>query len=309
MIHKGEPTDLIVHKVRELDLTAGSGLFVSATGRGYVVADDLKQLYLFGLEDEVKTSWAPIFKGPISEDYLTRKKEKADLESLTFLEPNEKWKHGALLLVPSGSTEIRRTAALVQLTSSGEAMEEVLGIDFEDLYEKIAKKLGASLNIEGVITFRNTLRLFQRGNGLDGVNATIDLPLCKVVEAIQGGEKIKPKWIGKITRYDLGSLDGVPLSFSDAVTLADDLILFSASAEDSKDTVEDGMVKGSVLGLMDRAGAILNTYRLLGTAVKVEGIWGKLSSDGKNIHVHMVTDADDPGAKSQLLEATITLKK
>lgn len=53
----------------------------------------------------------------------------------------------------------------------------------------------------------------------------------------------------RITQYDLGWMEGVRLSFTDA-TLVRSGILYSAAAEDSPDAVLDGEVAGSALGLI-----------------------------------------------------------
>ena len=74
-----------------------------------------------------------------------------------------------------------------------------------------------------------------------------------------------------ITRYELGAIDGVPLSFTDGAALPAGGWLFSAAAEDTADTYSDGRCAGSVIGLVDAGGTIRTLERLAG-AFKVEGI-------------------------------------
>ena len=49
-----------------------------------------------------------------------------------------------------------------------------------------------------------------------------------------------------VRSYDLGEIEGVELTFSDATPIAEQLIVFTASAE-----AEDGTICGSVVGTLD----------------------------------------------------------
>jgi hypothetical protein len=53
-----------------------------------------------------------------------------------------------------------------------------------------------------------------------------------------------------VRRYDLGDIDGVELAFSDATPIADQLLVFTASAE-----AQDGGIRGSVVGTRSGASA------------------------------------------------------
>ena len=105
---------------------------------------------------------------------------------------------------------------------------------------------------------------------------------------------------GNVRLHDLGFLDGIALGFTDA-TRWGDTWLYSATAEDTADAVDDGPVAGSVIGIVDARGdgqwaAVTQPdgRRLVG---KIEGIVAD-SRDGERLLA--VLDADDPEQPSLL---------
>ena len=104
-----------------------------------------------------------------------------------------------------------------------------------------------------------------------------------------------------VTRYDLGTIDGVPLTFTDAAARGSDL-LFLAAAEASPDAVRDGALFGVVLGIIQPDGEARWT-RLLdrdGTPLlaKAEGLLLDRAVQGR---AFAVVDADDPERATQLI--------
>jgi hypothetical protein len=102
-------------------------------------------------------------------------------------------------------------------------------------------------------------------------------------------------------RYDLGTLEGVPLGFTDAAVWRGGT-LYSAAAEESPDAVRDGRVVGSVIGVIDHAAAGARWAPLTEPsgrlfAGKVEGM--VVTRDASD-RLLVVVDADDPGAGSTL---------
>jgi len=88
-------------------------------------------------------------------------------------------------------------------------------------------------------------------------------------------------------------LDGVSLCFSDATTLTEELVCFSASAEDSA-----GEIHGSVVGTI-RADGSVRRLRTIDPRWKVEGVHATI--DSGVIDFLFVCDQDDPEAPSPLL--------
>ena len=105
-----------------------------------------------------------------------------------------------------------------------------------------------------------------------------------------------------IRRYALGSIGAVALAFTDAAALPSGGWVFTAVAEDSRDSYADGRCSGSVVGVVNARGELVATHRL-DPPIKVEGI--AVQVDAAGMLLCMVTDADDPAQASQLLTARL----
>jgi hypothetical protein len=102
-----------------------------------------------------------------------------------------------------------------------------------------------------------------------------------------------------VAQYDLGAIDGVPLTFTDA-TLWRDGLLYTAAAEASPDAVRDGVVAGSAIGVIDDAGRTrwtpLRDVDGGPFGAKVEGV-----APGDDVDaLWVVIDVDDPTVPSEL---------
>jgi len=160
------------------------------------------------------------------------------------------------------------------------------------------------LYTEGAVITGGRLRLFQRGNGaprdhLLPVNATCELDLPALLHFLDhGGE---PPTVQEVGQYDLGSLSGVRLTFTDAAAEGAD-ILFLAAAEDSPDAVRDGPVVGVALGVIRAGSGQARLAKLLDEdgrpfTGKAEG----LLPDHRNPRVlYLVLDRDDPALPAEL---------
>ena len=78
-----------------------------------------------------------------------------------------------------------------------------------------------------------TLWLFHRATG-DQPNAVAELSLEHVERSLREDQRLDCEELVGLRRYDLGRLDHVPLAFSDATPLADHVVVFTASAEDTR---------------------------------------------------------------------------
>lgn len=298
-----------VRKVRELSLdshrsegpphvSAASSL-EQLNDTLYVIADDELRLAVFprlGAEDGYAV---PVLDGGRSpDDPAARKEGKADLESLTLLPPFDSARDGALLALGSGSGPKRNNAVVVPLGADG-APTAAHRIDLGPLYDELRERV-EQLNIEGAAVIGDVLRLLQRGNNGTGSNVIIDLSLEEVLGSLRQGAPLTAAALGSLEERDLGRLHGVDLAFSDASPLPDGRVVFAASAEDTTDSYEDGPVLGSAVGIMN-AGGDIEMVEPIDVEVKLEGLTAR--PDGDGIHVFLVTDADDPGTPSPLLEA------
>jgi hypothetical protein len=197
------------------------------------------------------------------------------------------------LVLPSGSNLNRNIGVRVKLR--GHELLSVKKIDFSILYNHLGKYF-SDLNIEGAAIFDNTLKIFQRGNGASNQNAIIDLNLTSLINDIKNSGVISEETVLTIKDYDLGTIEGVPLSFTDAC-FCDDKIFFLAAAENSASTYNDGEYTGAVLGCIDQLGQVIMRKELL-CPYKPEGLTFELFENHFNIYV--VTDADSTDIESGL---------
>jgi hypothetical protein len=236
------------------------------------------------------------------------KKAKLDLEACVSVDLKGET---ILLAFGSGSTERRQQILTVRGWDREEP--EVSLSEADELYDLLRREPGfapSRLNIEGVALIGEHLRLFSRGNGkprngIAPANATCDIHLGALLEVVAGNYGAALPKVINVHQYDLGHLAGVPLSFTDATPWGDG-VLFSAAAEASPDAVEDGLVTGSVIGMIDGAGrgrwAPITDRSGKDLGVKVEGL-APAKEEG---HLHVVVDADDPKVASILCTVALT---
>lgn len=275
-------------------LSSASGL-VCVQGRAYVVADDEHHLAVF---DDLASPGRLIrlFPGDLPAPKKARKKEKPDTEALMRWPAGDRWPHGALLALGSGSRPNRQAAVLIGLDAAGEPTPAMHRLDLAPLYAPLAGRI-AQLNIEGAMVLGREFVLLQRGNKGGSANAVIRWPLDDVAAWVAGAQHAPLTPIG-MQVVDLGTVNGVPLCFTDGAALPDGRWVFSAAAENTDDSYADGACAGSALGLMEASGRVAALHPLPGHE-KVEGVDVRVA--GGRIDVCLVTDADDPQRASRLL--------
>jgi hypothetical protein len=107
---------------------------------------------------------------------------------------------------------------------------------------------------------------------------------------------VELKALRGVTPYELGEVDGVPLTFSDLAPLPDGRLVFCAVAEDSNSTYEDGPTTGAGIGVLDPRTRSVDAFDLLPDPLKVEGV--ALGPDGDLL---AVADGDDVSRPAPLL--------
>ncbi len=235
------------------------------------------------------------------DDLRGNKRFKLDLEACTTVPtPN-----GELFLTfGSGSTARREQILMVQASNPFNPELKQASALYAQL-RACTPFSGSELNIEGAIFLEGQLRLFNRGNGKPGnnrlsVNATVDLDWDSFLAYLDKPEDHQPPALQNICQYDLGSLHGLNLSFTDATVTQTDII-FSASAEDSPDVTSDGRVTGSVLGILnaDPRWIEVRTPDASLFTGKVEGVCAFRNEENR---LWVVIDADDPTLPCELCE-------
>ncbi|MCC2680199.1 MAG: hypothetical protein K0R29_2775 [Pseudobdellovibrio sp.] len=265
--------------LKTLEVSAASGI-VNSGGFFYIVADDELSLVKISADLKSEAVLVPLIPGHLPADPQARKKSKPDFEAIVEIWP------GSLLVLPSGSKPNRNLGILL----SG---ENITQIDCTNLYTELLN-VYSELNIEGAVVSNGQLLLFQRGNGSLRQNGIIKLQMDLLVDDLQNGAMKKSSFVNSMP-IELGSLGGVPLSFTDAAIETSEKIWFVAAAEATNDTYNDGAFFGAVLGLLNAEGKILYSEKLLCPA-KPEG----LCLDLKEREFYVVTDSDDLGIKSGL---------
>lgn len=280
---------------RPAHLSAASGL-VLVGDLFYVVADDELHLGVFPLDGAAPGTLLRLFPGELPDAPRERKACKPDLEVLLRLPPFPHHPHGALLAMGSGSRANRRLGTLLAL----DAIDHVGAprtIDLSALYAALESRC-AALNIEGAVASGDRLLLFQRASKGQPGNTVFAFALAPVLDALSEGNTLPAQQLLGHRSHALGDIDGVGLSFTDATALPDGSVLFSAVAEDSEDSYEDGVVLGTAIGGLRGDGTLAFVQRL-DTRLKIEGLHA--GRDGGRLQVLMVTDADDPHVPAKLL--------
>lgn len=295
------PTPLAVERLRRLalephghsrglgHLSAASGL-VCTGGHAYVVADDEHHLAVYGHRSRPGTLYR-MLDGDLPASNAARKRRKPDFEVLL------PWHGCALMALGSGSQTSRDRAVIVPLDAHGKPRGGNRVIDLRALYEPLRECLGR-INIEGAFVAGDTLHLLNRGHPSGASNVVLHYRLADVIDWMEG--RRPGVAMQRVRPFDLGHIDGVALGFTDGAALPGGGWVFSAVAEDSRDSVADGTCRGAVVGTVS-AGGHLQSLRRLATPDKVEGIDVQLRAEG--LALFMVTDPDDPQQAAWLLSA------
>jgi hypothetical protein len=277
-------------------LAAGSGLHSGARNL-WVVADDSHHLVRFSRDAESFGEGYRIFPGDLPDDEKARKRAKPDSECLIALPTARGGER--LLAFPSGSKAHRVRAADVALSET-EAFLHADLVDFSSLLHFLDRRI-PDLNIEGGVALGDEVLLLQRGNGKAGVNAVVTFSLDQFLSCLRGDcreDRLSPT----IAEVELPKIDGVSLTFTDAA-LCEGQVYFSAAAERSGSTYDDGEVLGSVIGRLGREPVLFSQI----DRVKVEGL-SVSSFEADSVGFFAVTDADDPRIPSSLMEVRIERK-
>ena len=206
----------------------------------------------------------------------------------------------AVLLLGSGSSAARMRWSLLRLEAG---QPWTTAADMEPLYAAVAAALSVeadALNLEGACVVGETLRWFHRGlPSADLPSGSVDLDLSAAIAAALGRREAGTVEVRDPRRYELGDVAGIGLAVTDAVRLAGDTILLSATAEDSPNPRDDGPVTGSAL-IRLRGHAVDDVAPIplvAGRASKVEGLM-LLDDDTTVRRLLAVVDVDDPTAPS-----------
>jgi hypothetical protein len=283
-----------LHPRGQPHVSASSGLVVAGSSI-YVVADDEHHIAVLGTGDLQAGAlrFRRVLPGDLPADAAERKRLKPDLEALALLPPGEAWPHGALWLLGSGSRANRERGLLLRLDAMSAIAGDPTAVDLTRLYAPLHAEF-ADLNIEAAFAGDGLLRLLQRANAGSARNACIDYSLANIEEWLTGKRAVPPAPL-RITPYELGQVAGVPFGFTDGAAWPGGGWVFSAVAEDTRDSYNDGACAGSIIGWVGLDGRLLRTDLLAG-APKVEGV-----AIDPLLRLLLATDSDNPAVPSSLL--------
>jgi hypothetical protein len=285
--------DPSAHPRGQPHLSSASGLV--RIGRWlYVVADDEHHLAQL---DAMDPAHAPLrlirlAGGVLAHDASERKRAKPDLETLVAF-PAIDGGRALLAAWGSGSRPQRERAFVFNVDEEGGLASSPREVSLGPLYRPLQSRFG-ELNIEAGYVGGPHLHLFQRAHGGQPLNGHVVLD-AGAVRAWLAGTTDEPPAPATIATLDLGRIDGVPLGITDAAAWPAGGFVFTAVAEDTTDAYNDGACVGSMIGWAGDDGRVTRCEALAG-APKVEGIC--VNGDC----LWLVTDADDPGRASELLE-------
>ena len=282
------------------DLLAASGV-VRRGDFAYVIADDELDLAVFRISRDEPGELRTVLSGSLPDDPGERKAAKPDLEALTALPPMPGAPYGGLLGLGSGSdADAKRDRGFFwALAADGSLEGEPRTLDLGPLYRMLRDELGG-LNVEGAAILDERLWLFHRGNESQTGNVVAELSLSDLSGSLAGDLDLDVEELRELRAYELGEMDGVPLCFSDATALSDELICFTASAEGA----DDGDVRGSVVGTISNDGEV-RRLRTIDRRWKVEGVHAAI--DTGVVDFVFVCDQDSDDEPSPLLTATMPL--
>ncbi len=294
----GHPADDLPAHAR-----AGSGM-VMTTKRIAVIQDDTNAIALIDRKTNAVTPLLlPSGEGSARQfdERRKNKKHKLDLEACVLLADRS-----MVLAFGSGSTAARERVVVLRDLDGAPTVHVAHASALYAAMRGDKSFAGSELNIEGVARVDNHLRFFQRGNGapVDGlapINATADIPINAVLAALDNPSA--SPMLERVRRVELGLLDGVRLTFTDAWSDGDEPVWFLAAAEASPDTYHDGEVRGSAIGWIDGAGdgywSSIFDENGQPFRDKAEG----LALDPANPErAWVVVDKDDPDAPCELCE-------
>jgi uncharacterized protein DUF6929 len=255
------------------------------------------------------------------DDARGNKADKLDFEGVVVA-PSEDGP--VLLALGSGSTARRVHVAVVTGLDDPTLAHVVTNLQSLDAFyaglRAASAFAGSELNIEGAVMLGDVLRLYGRGNGAERdallpLNATCDIEWVALRRHLDGRSSEPPPPPHGIVQYELGTLGGIRLGFTDAALVArhgaaqHSLTLYSAAAEASPDVTRDGEVAGSGIGVIEETSGTVEArwIELLDEAgrcdaVKVEGI----AIDSRDPHRAFVAiDRDDHSRPSELCEVLL----
>lgn len=280
------------------DVKSASGLEVVGETL-YAIGDNSPWLYKINTNFKIEERHAIV---PVKglENGVIPKAIKPDFEAMAIAEKKE---GKEFFIFGSGSKSPQRDRlARIRLENG-----EVQNYSLEGFYKKLrqATQLDSeSLNIEGAIIKDEYLYLFNRGE-----NLILKYKLEELENYLAGKEESPEP---ETFHIKLPEIQGIKAGFSGATLIpGKEIVLFTASVENTENWIADGEVLGSFVGLIPfkglRDGLKPGFVRLEENGkplnVKVESLAVFYPALNNDLRLLLVTDSD--GGDSELLEVNL----
>lgn len=267
----------------------------------YIMGDDSHWVYRLNgkleIEDKIQIS-----DSPLTSATRIPKPQKPDLEAMVALGQG---KNTALLLLGSGSKSPKRDV-LVKITFLPK--HSVKKYSLTKFYDSLCETAGfirTKLNIEAAAVIEESLYLFNRGK-----NRIFRLNMRDFLSHAEGKNTIPSVEVFKIK---LPRVNGMKAGFSGATASPDSKhILFTASVENTSNSIDDGEILGSFVGMFS-VNSLKNDLRPDCVSVtdqqnnilkiKVESLAVHRPISTNTLHLLLVTDDDQ--TSSELIEAEL----
>jgi hypothetical protein len=246
----------------------------------YIIGDDARNIAIIDKNYKLLDT-VTLFPG---DSLRIPKKIKADLEASTIVRHNGK---DALLVTGSASTPEREFLWLFPL-------ENLNSHEKISLTAFIGKLRVKQVNFEGLAAVKNMLVFGNRGNINIPENQLVIVP----VKDLTALENTNPVIIEMKLDGSFKGLSGL------AYVPSDDLLLFTASVEETGSAYEDGKIGNSYLGYIKNFSSKLNEKILRADELidlpatqhaflneKIESV--AVEAVGKNLILHLVADNDN----------------
>ena len=263
---------------------AASGLIYN-NGNLLLVSDNSHIVYEYNIEKQHLEKTELVNKNYLGPRENVAKEDKPDYEAIAV-------KGDSLYLIGSGSAANRNLIGHIN------AKDKTLypHIDAADLYlamQNFAEIAPEDFNIEAVVNDGDTWYFLNRGNGPGRKNGIFTLT----------GSMNDTSFQILYNPVKLPKIKGVPASFTDAC-LADGKLYFTAAAEDTTSTYQDGKVAGTLLGRMNLEKMKVEKTLVISEANKFEGIT-LFKENEKEIEFLLCEDTDSNTTDSAIYKLTV----
>lgn len=268
----------------------------------YVMGDNVPWLYK--LDDHYNVTQKIVIAATDSlVDEVIPKKIKPDFEAMTMVQEAG---HNSLLLFGSGSKTPKRDGLVKIEVDQGDS---VTHFSLTDLYNHIRTESGLDIddfNIEAAAASGTQLYLFNRGK-----NRIFVFDLRQFMAYVNNEGSVPTFSTYKIK---LPEIEGIKAGFSGADISPDGKsIIFTASVENTSNTIDDGAILGSFVGIIPlgeledklKPSCVLIAHGSEGLKIKVESVAVNHQSKEGKLSLVLVTDSD--GEASEVFEVSLQL--